>query len=98
MRDDILSPRCIRVFVLGLKAAMPRYVIKLLSSARLVDVRVADYPDMLSAYNDALHGEWQIPRYVEDDGTETRADSFAIHAADDRMLLTVFIKDAFREH
>ncbi len=77
---------------------MPRYTIKLLSYTRLVDVRVGDYPDLLSAYNDALYGVWQIPRYLEDDGTETRADSFAIHASDDRMLLTVFIKDAFKRH
>ena len=77
---------------------MPRYIIKLLSHTRIVDVRVEEHPDLLSVYNAALYNPWQIPRFVEDDGTETRADSFAIHTEEGKLLLTVFIKDAFREH
>jgi hypothetical protein len=77
---------------------MPRYILKLLSQARVVDIRAGDYPDLLSVYNDALYGVWEFPRYVEEDGTETKADSFEILNGDGAPLLVVFVKDAFTKH
>lgn len=77
---------------------MPRYILKLLSQARVVDIRAGDYPDLLSVYNDALYGVWEFPRYVEEDGSETKADSFEILNGDGAPLLVVFVKDAFIKH
>jgi hypothetical protein len=77
---------------------MARYILKLLSQSRVCDIRAGDYPDLLSVYNDALYGIWEFPRYIEEDGTETKADSFEILNAEGQLVLVVFVKDAFTQH
>ena len=78
---------------------MQRFLLKLVSNSRAVDIKAGDFPDLLTVYNLAIHHNfWDITRYRESDGSETIADSLEIRKADGALVLIAFVKDAFVQH
>ena len=56
---------------------MRRYLLNLMCQGLVIDMRAGYYPDLLAAYSDALYGQWESTRMLDEDGQELLADSGA---------------------